>query len=67
MMGRLADVLETMWTQGWPPRPVPPQFKTPKYDSYGDVKYFIQQFLEVAETNGWDQVSSLRHLRGALN
>ena len=51
LLGRLVDVLESMWTQSRPPRPVPPQFKTPKYAGHSDVEYFIQQFPEVAGAN----------------
>ena len=43
-----------------------PTLQDPKYDDHGDIEYFIQQFLEVAEVNGWDQASSLLHLPRTL-
>ena len=43
-----------------------PAFKAPKYNSTGDVEYFIDQFNEVAEANGWDDASTLILLKERL-
>ena len=66
-MGRLADVLERMWAE---PRraPVPPpnRFKAHGMKGKGDVKFFIQQFGEVAEANEWTAEAAILYLREAL-
>ena len=41
-------------------------FKAPKYVGTGDVEYFLDQFHEVAETNHWEDASTLIHLRESL-
>ena len=74
MLGRLTDVLERVLTavppQPQAPAPVPvPQrdpFKAPQFDGTGDVNYFIRQFEEVANANGWGAGAGIIHLRAAL-
>ena len=66
MVGQLAAVFETMWNKSQLPRPVVPQLKTLKYEHHGDVEHFIQQFVEEAGANGWDQAFCILHLQGAL-
>ena len=38
----------------------------PEYNGQVDIKYFFDQFHEVAEANHWDSASSLIHLRENL-
>ena len=42
------------------------QFKPPQFNGEGDVELFIQQFGEVAAANEWNPMSTLLHLREAL-
>lgn len=42
------------------------EFKAPKFDGSDDVELFVTQFQEVADANGWGALSSLLHLREAL-
>ena len=63
---RLAEVLERVVTAQQPVVPARDRFKAPEYDGSGDVDYFIQQFADVAEANGWTAGASLLHLRAAL-
>ena len=40
--------------------------RAPKFNGTGDVEYFLDQFNEVAETNRWDDASTLIYLRESL-
>lgn len=42
------------------------KFKPPKYDGTGDVEYFLQQFNDCRDANGWPAAASVLHLRGCL-
>ena len=42
------------------------RFHAPKYNGTGDVELFIQQFNDITNANGWDNASSLLHLRTSL-
>lgn len=42
------------------------RFKPPTFDGTGDVDYFIRQFEEVADANGWDERAFRLNLRAAL-
>jgi hypothetical protein len=42
------------------------KFKPPKYDGTGDVEYFLQQFDDCREANGWNNAASVLHLRKCL-
>lgn len=61
-LGRLTELLERMCTL--PARPE--TFKAPQFDGKGEVNYFIQQFVDVAEANRWEHGAALLHLREAL-
>ena len=63
VLARLANALERIGGRDRAPAPV---FKAPKYNGTGDVEYFLDQFTEVAEANGWDDASTLIHLRESL-
>ena len=63
--GRLADILERMWTDRGP-AVTREHFKAPQFDGQGDVEYLIQHFQEVAEANEWGPGATLLHLRRAL-
>ena len=63
-LGRLADILERMWTAPGPMQREP--FKAPQYNGHGDVEYFIQHYQEVALANQWGPGATLLHLRRAL-
>ena len=41
-------------------------FKAPKFDGDGDVDYFIERFMGVAEASGWPEQTALLHLRESL-
>jgi hypothetical protein len=67
---QMADVLERVWegqqqSQQQLLRPRQP-FKTPEFSGTTDVEYFMTQFTEVADANGWSLTASLLHLREAL-
>lgn len=67
-MDRLAEVLNRLATQP-APQPAAPareKFKAPVYDGIGDVNYFIQQFISIADANEWVEAVALIHLRAAL-
>ena len=61
MVGRLAQALEGMTNPGRRDA-----FKTPQFDGTGVVNYFIQQFIDVADANGWQPAAAVLHLREAL-
>lgn len=63
-LGRLTDVLERLWQEPRPRAAEP--FRTPTYSGHGDVEYFIRQFTEVAEANGWAEAAQRLHMREAL-
>ena len=63
---RLSDVLERLNTQTRQPGHGRDPLKTPSYDGKGDVNYFVQQFTEVADANGWNPAAALIHSREAL-
>ena len=65
-MDRLADVLERMAAQPMQLPPVREPFKAPQFEGTGDVEYFINQFIEVAQANNWVPAAALIHLRAAL-
>ena len=62
LMTRLTVILERL-VELQAPREV---FKAPKYNGSGDIEYYIDQFLEVANANGWTDEAALIHLRGCL-
>ena len=67
LLGRLTEVLERMWTAPQRPQAAPAaNFKTPQCDGQGDIEYFIQQFTDVSDANGWGAAAELLHLREAL-
>ena len=41
-------------------------FKAPQFDGEGDVKYYIQQFLDVAAANQWTEPAQLLYVRESL-
>ena len=61
MVGRLAQAIEAMANPGRRDA-----FKAPQFDGTGDVNYFIQQFIDVADANGWQPAAAVLHLREAL-
>ena len=80
-LDRLANLMERLLAQQAvaPPAPVqqPPQiiqvpqparesFKAPEYNGSGDVEFFIRQFTDVANANGWNEGATLLHLRAKL-
>ena len=62
LFGRLTDTLERVGN-GQPRRD---SYKASKYEGLGDLEYFIDQFLDVAEANDWDHDGALLHLRANL-
>lgn len=42
------------------------KFKAPKFAGDTNVELFIRQFSDVGEANGWNERTSLLHLRGSL-
>ena len=69
MFGWLADVLQRMHEAPGPAVGAGhgrDPFKAPQYDGQGDVEYFIQQFMEVADANAWTPVATRLHLQEAL-
>ena len=42
------------------------EFRSPEFNGQEDVDFFIQQFLEVSETNRWETRAELIHLRASL-
>ncbi len=64
---RLTEVLErVLAAPQQPDRSSRDRFKTPTFDGKGDVVFFIRQFGDVAEANGWEPAAALIHLRAAL-
>ena len=63
MFRRMTAALEQMGTAAAPHRR---EFKAPKFDGTGDVEFFIDNFLEVAEESDWEQGGALLHLRQCL-
>ena len=57
VLARLANALEAIGG-----RDRAPTYKAPKFHGLGDVEYFLDQFHEVAEANGWDDAGTLIHL-----
>ena len=64
MFGQLLDVLRDMRIERREGRRE--QFKPPQFNGEGDVELFIQQFVEVAAANEWNDMSALLHLRESL-
>lgn len=66
-IGRLADLLERLMVRpAVQPQPQRETFKAPEYTGQGDVEFFIRQFEDVAEANGWNHGAALLHLRAKL-
>ena len=62
LLGLVGRLLETQGRSQTNQR----EFKSPEYDGKSDVEFFIRQFVEVSDANGWRPRAELLHLRASL-